>query len=491
MVPEVLLGEKPSARPERIDAEFFKQMARLYIYRKGITQEDFYREVLEKLGIGKHVTYKIIHEETKTVEKGLEDFMKENFSGLSESELEIEIKKLEKRDLDRRFYYDEFNNDMEFLKESLGVGWRPVLGMGKYLFESLKRDSISAKKRQYISKLVRRTKRALKSDSYDKLQKIRDEIYGKELRGRVDYRTLSPFLDCLEACGIGVAKLLGKKGRPYYERSPATRTIPKEKYENIVRALNDYVLKSFEESEEKRVLVSNILLEHGLSKSKLESEIKKFEEEHLAEERRRVPFDDKKKKDVGFLVEKLDIHYGRLVSSLEQKTVTKKRANYISELCERTDRALESGSYSELDKIRDEVYGRKPGRKHSKTKLPRISRKTSPKGKYEIIVETFYKHVLAFLEESEEKRKSMSNILLKYILEPKEKEEKNLPQYNPKGKNEFNAGTVIYHKHHKVDDIGVVLSRENNRLYIYFKKTGLGLFSANPNNHSNHFTSSK
>ena len=211
---KLIFGEEPPRQAvKRVNSTYFRGMVKLWLFLKGDASEaDLYREFFPDRNVNK-IDYRVFSEVTQTVEKKIEHAMEQKFIDQGFDRLDIielirELNLIEKQE---RVPYKDIKPVLSFLSETLNINPTRILNQWFVRYEDGELKTVSKKVYDDVMQLNRRTERALRSGSRYKVEKIREEIYGK----KTGYTLFSEIEEELEF----LRKFGGKNPRQYLGRS--------------------------------------------------------------------------------------------------------------------------------------------------------------------------------------------------------------------------------------------------------------------------------
>lgn len=211
---KLIFGEEPPKQAvKRVNGAYFREMVHLWLFfNDDASEADLYREFYRNKNV-KKVDYRIFSEVTQTVEKKIEQameqkFIEEGFDRIDIKELIRELKQIEEQE---RVLYEDIKPILDFLAETLKVNPTRILNQWFVRYEDGELKTVSKKVYDDALELKKRTEKALRSGSRFKVEKIREEIYGKK-RGYTLFSEIEEELEFLRKFG-------GKNPRKYLGRS--------------------------------------------------------------------------------------------------------------------------------------------------------------------------------------------------------------------------------------------------------------------------------
>jgi hypothetical protein len=211
---KLIFGEDPPYQAvKRVNGTYFREMVRLWLYLNTDDSEaDLYREFYENKDF-KKVDYRIFSEATQSIEKRIENAMEEKFigQGLNRFDIKEMIKEFLLMKEQERVRYEDIKPVLNFLENTLEINPTRILNQWFERYEDGELKTVS--KKVYVNALAlkKRTEHALKSGSRYKVEKIREEIYGKR-KGFTLFSEVEEELEFLRKYG-------GKNPRVYLGRS--------------------------------------------------------------------------------------------------------------------------------------------------------------------------------------------------------------------------------------------------------------------------------
>jgi hypothetical protein len=211
---KLIFGEEPPNQAvKRVRSAYFREMVQLWLFlNDDVSEADLYWEFYRDKNV-KKVDYRIFSEGIQTVEKSIERAMEQKlfdqgFNRFDIKELIREIKFIEKQE---RVLYKDIKPILRFLAETLEINPTRILNQWFVRYEDGELKTVSKKVYDDALELKKRAKRALHSGSRYKVEKIREEIYGK----KSGYSLFSEIEEELEF----LRKYGGKNPRQYLGRS--------------------------------------------------------------------------------------------------------------------------------------------------------------------------------------------------------------------------------------------------------------------------------
>jgi hypothetical protein len=214
-----IFGEAPPEKePRRVKGEYFRGMARLWIFlNRGITEKVLYREFYQGRRSLKKANYRIFNGATKTVEGRLEKAMEQKFlsQGLDRSDIIRWILELDQSSGQERVPYEEAKPVLQFMHETLGIHPSHLLRRGLSLYENGQLKSISKRLHDDLLTLKEKTEKALAAGSRLELERLKEGVYGKR-KNLILFSEVEEDLQFLHTrAGIGSKKYLGRSAGKY------------------------------------------------------------------------------------------------------------------------------------------------------------------------------------------------------------------------------------------------------------------------------------
>lgn len=211
---KLIFGEDPPKQAvRRVNGAYFRDMAQLWLYLNDDASEaDLYREFYRARN-AKKVDYRIFTEITLTVEKKIERAMEQKFidQGFDRIDIKELIRELKLIEEQERVSYKVIRPILRFLAETLGINPTRILNQWFVRYEDGELKTVSKKVYDDALELKKRAEKALRSGSRFKIEKIREEIYGKK-KGYTLFSEIEEELEFLRKFG-------GKNPRQYLGRS--------------------------------------------------------------------------------------------------------------------------------------------------------------------------------------------------------------------------------------------------------------------------------
>jgi hypothetical protein len=211
---KLIFGEDPPKQSvKRVSGAYFKEMVQLWLFlNEDVSEADLYWEFYRDKNV-KKVDYRIFGETTQTVEKTIEHAMEQKFidQGLNRSDIKELIRELKLLETEKRVLYKDIKPILSFLAETLEINPTRILNQWFVRYEDGELKTVSKKVYDDAVELKIRTKRALHSGSRYKVEKIREDIYGKK-KGYTLFSEVEEELEFLRKFG-------GKNPRQYLGRS--------------------------------------------------------------------------------------------------------------------------------------------------------------------------------------------------------------------------------------------------------------------------------
>jgi hypothetical protein len=207
--------EPPPQELLKVDGKFFRGMVDLWIFLNDhITKSDLYIELYEEKHPRK-TDYRIFSGKTRTVNTRLEKMMENKFadSGIDKLTLKQWIREHNLFVHAERIPYEVIRPVLLFLKNTLGINPTRVLDQNFDRYESGELKSVSKKVYDKTLILKKRAKKALNSGLRVEVEKLIEEIYGKQ-EGFTLFSKISEELRFLQ-------KYARKSPRKYLGRSPS------------------------------------------------------------------------------------------------------------------------------------------------------------------------------------------------------------------------------------------------------------------------------
>ena len=180
---KLIFGEEPPKQAvKRVNGTYFKEMVRLWLFlNDDVSEADLYREFYRNKNV-KKVDYRIFSEETQTVEKKIEQAMEKKFidKGFNRFDINEMIRELKLIGKKERILYKDIKPILSFLEETLKINPTRILNQWFVRYEDGELKTVNKKVFDDALELKERTERALGSGSRYKVEKIREEIYGKK-----------------------------------------------------------------------------------------------------------------------------------------------------------------------------------------------------------------------------------------------------------------------------------------------------------------------
>jgi hypothetical protein len=180
---KLIFGEDPPKQAvNRVNGAYFKEMVQLWLFlNEDVSEADLYWEFYRNKNV-KKVDYRIFGETTQTVEKTIEHAMEQKFidQGLNRSDIKELIRELKLLEKEKRVLYKDIKPILSFLAETLEINPTRILNQWFVRYEDGELKTVSKKVYDDAVELKIRTKRALHSGSKYKVEKIREDIYGKK-----------------------------------------------------------------------------------------------------------------------------------------------------------------------------------------------------------------------------------------------------------------------------------------------------------------------
>lgn len=211
---KLIFGEEPPKQAiKRVNGTYFKEMVKLWLFlNDDVSEADLYWEFYRNKDV-KKVDYRIFSEVTQTVEKKIEHAMEQKFidQGFYRPDIKELIRELHLMEKQERVLYKDIKPILKFLEETLEINPTRILNQWFVRYEDGELKTVSKKIYDDALRLKKRAKRALHSGSRYKVEKIREEIYGKK-RGYTLFSEVEEELEFLRKFG-------GKNPRQYLGRS--------------------------------------------------------------------------------------------------------------------------------------------------------------------------------------------------------------------------------------------------------------------------------
>ena len=211
---KLIFGEDPPKQAlKRVSGAYFKEMVQLWLFLNGdVSEADLYWEFYRNKDV-KKVDYRIFSEVTQTVEKTIEHAMEQKFidQGFNGSDIKEMIRELKLLEKEERVLYKDIKPILSFLADTLEINPTRILNQWFVRYEDGELKTVSKKVYDDALELKKRTKRALHLGSRYKVEKIREEIYGKK-KGYTLFSGVEEELEFLRKFG-------GKNPRQYLGRS--------------------------------------------------------------------------------------------------------------------------------------------------------------------------------------------------------------------------------------------------------------------------------
>ncbi|UCD31534.1 MAG: hypothetical protein JSV38_12165 [Desulfobacterales bacterium] len=222
---KLIFGENPPDQSlTRVDGAYFRQMVRLWLYlNDDVTEADLYREFHQDKQL-KKVDYRLFSGVTKTIDNSLERVMEQKFLDQSFDRQDIKelIKELVLIENEERVSYHKIKPIVGYLQKKLDVNPTRILNQRSIRYENGELKTVSKKVYDDALELKKRTESALNSGSRFRVERIREEIYGKR-KGFTLYSEVESELEFLQMYGKkGVRKFLGRS-ISYYKKSKLKR----------------------------------------------------------------------------------------------------------------------------------------------------------------------------------------------------------------------------------------------------------------------------
>jgi hypothetical protein len=205
--------EPPPQKPERVDGTYFRSMVALWIFLNDeITKSDLYLEFYGEKN-PKKIDYRIFNGQIRTVESRIEQIMEKKFfdSGLDRQTLKKWIQEYTQFPPEIRVSYHVIRPVLLFLEKALNVNPTLLLNQWFNRYETGKLKSVPQKIYGQVMVLKEKTEKALASGRRSKIEKLKEEIYGKK-QGLTLYSQVEEELKFLQ-------KYAGKKASEYLGRS--------------------------------------------------------------------------------------------------------------------------------------------------------------------------------------------------------------------------------------------------------------------------------
>jgi len=211
---KLIFGEEPPKQAlKRVNGKYFKEMVKLWLFlNDDVSEADLYWEFYRNKDV-KKVDYRIFSEVTQTIEKKIEHAMEQKFidQGFYRPEIKELIRELHLMEKQERVLYKEIKPILRFLEETLEINPTRILNQWFVRYEDGELKTVSKKIYDDALRLKKRARRALHSGSRYKVEKIREEIYGKK-KGYILFSEVEEELEFLRRIG-------GKNPRQYLGRS--------------------------------------------------------------------------------------------------------------------------------------------------------------------------------------------------------------------------------------------------------------------------------
>jgi hypothetical protein len=211
---KLIFGEAPPKQAiKRVSGGYFKEMVKLWLFlNDDVSEADLYWEFYRNKDV-KKVDYRIFSEVTQTVEKKIERAMEQKFidQGFYRPDIKELIRELHLMEKQERVLYKDIKPILKFLEETLEINPTRILNQWFVRYEDGELKTVSKKIYDDALRLKKRAKRALYSGSRYKVEKIREEIYGKK-KGYTLFSEVEEELEFLRKFG-------GKNPRQYLGRS--------------------------------------------------------------------------------------------------------------------------------------------------------------------------------------------------------------------------------------------------------------------------------
>jgi hypothetical protein len=211
---KLIFGEAPPKQAvKRVNGKYFREMAQLWLFlNDDVSEADLYREFYQDRNT-KKVDYRIFTETTQTVEKKIEQAMEQKFidQGFDRIDIKELIRELRSIEEQERVPYQDIKPILSFLSETLEINPTRILNQWFVRYEDGELKTVSKQVYDNALELKNRAEKALRSGSRFKIEKIREEIYGKK-EGYTLFSEIEEELEFLRKFG-------GKNPRQYLGRS--------------------------------------------------------------------------------------------------------------------------------------------------------------------------------------------------------------------------------------------------------------------------------
>ena len=205
--------EPPNQAVKRVNGAYFREMVQLWLFlNDDVSEADLYREFYRDKNV-KKVDYRMFSEVTQTVEKKIEHAMEQKFidQGCNRFDIKELIRELKLIEKQERVLYKDIKPILSFLSETLNINPTRILNQWFIRYEDGELKTVTKNVYDDALELKKRTETALRSGSRYKVEKIREEIYGKR-KGYILFSEIEEEIEFLKKYG-------GKNPREYLGRS--------------------------------------------------------------------------------------------------------------------------------------------------------------------------------------------------------------------------------------------------------------------------------
>jgi hypothetical protein len=222
---KLIFGEYPPNQAlKRVNGTYFREMVRLWLYLNGnVAEADLYREFYRNKKF-KKIDYRIFSGATKTVDNNLEKVMEKKF--FDQDFNRKDIKELTKEIVligdEERVPYHDIKPILDYLEKKLEVNPTRVLNQLSLRYEYGELKTVPKKVYDFALNLQKRTEKALNSGSRLKVERIREEVYGKR-KGLTLYSEIEKELEFLQKQGMRSIKQHLGRSVSYYKKSQLKR----------------------------------------------------------------------------------------------------------------------------------------------------------------------------------------------------------------------------------------------------------------------------
>jgi hypothetical protein len=241
---QIIFGQDPPTQiEEKMDGTLFRRMVELWLFlNDDATKADIYHDFYGAHHT-KKVDYRIFTGQTQSVDRGLVKHMERKFSecGIDRDTVQRWTEEIAILDRQTPVAYERVRPLLINLNDTLGVHPTKVLNQLFQRYESGQLKNVSRKVYDKAMELKKRADNALASGSRLKIEKLKEEIYGRK-PGYTLYAEIEDELKFLKQyAGKSPKKYLGR-GTSIYARGECKR-LPSWRAQKIIKDCRAFIMQ--------------------------------------------------------------------------------------------------------------------------------------------------------------------------------------------------------------------------------------------------------